>query len=79
MRKRDEQAGQTPHKSLKVELLGVKGSLGKVDLEADGSVYLKVKADMPFRMQTIDEKTVELSNAWGNGRHALIIFLRHLA
>lgn len=50
------QDGQLPRKSAQVELLGLKGSLGKVDLEADGSVYLKVKADTPFRMQTLDEE-----------------------
>jgi hypothetical protein len=52
----DIQEGQLPRKSAQVELLGLKGSLGKVDLEADGSVYLKVKADTPFRMQTLDEE-----------------------
>ena len=47
-------AMETHGKSVRVELLGLKGSLGTVDLEDDGSVYLKIQADMPFRMQTID-------------------------
>lgn len=43
-------------KAVKIELLGQKTSLGIVDAEADGSVYLKIKADTPFRIQTLDEK-----------------------
>lgn len=42
-------------KAVKIELLGIDSSLGTVDVEKDGSVYLKVLADTPFRMQTIDE------------------------
>ena len=30
-------------------------------------------------LMTKEEKPIQLSAAWGNGRHALIIFLRHLA
>lgn len=47
---------KTHRKSIKLELLGLKGSLGTVDLEEDGSVYLKIQADMPFRMQTLDSE-----------------------
>jgi len=39
-----------------IEVLGIAGSLGKVEVEEDGSFYLKPLADMPFRIQTIDEE-----------------------
>ncbi|MGB4293944.1 MAG: hypothetical protein WBJ37_13815 [Bacteroidales bacterium] len=43
-------------KAGRIELLGVGVSLGEVDVEKDGSFYLKPLANMPFRIQTIDEK-----------------------
>jgi hypothetical protein len=43
-------------KAVKMEVLGIDSSLGIVDVEKDGSFYLKVLADTPFRIQTIDEK-----------------------
>jgi hypothetical protein len=43
-------------KAVKIEVLGIDSSLGIVDVEKDGSFYLKVLADTPFRIQTIDEK-----------------------
>jgi hypothetical protein len=42
-------------KAVKMEVMGIDASLGKVDVEKDGSFYLKVLADTPFRMQTIDK------------------------
>lgn len=53
-------------KSVQVELLGLQGSLGTVDLEKDGSVYLKIQADMPFRMQTLDSEgtVVQGPSSW---------------
>lgn len=40
--------------AVKIEVLGIDSSLGIVDVEKDGSFYLKVLADTPFRIQTID-------------------------
>ena len=42
------------HKSSKIELLGLDSALGKVEVEEDGSFYLKVIADTPFQIQTVD-------------------------
>ena len=42
-------------KGVKMEILGLEASLGIVDVEKDGSVYLKVAADTPFQIQTLDE------------------------
>lgn len=57
-------------KAVKVQLLGLQGSLGEADLEEDGSVYLKVAADIPFRMQTLDEdgSLVQGPSSWINLR-----------
>jgi len=43
-------------KAVKIEFLGLENSMGKVDVEKDGSVYLKIAADTPFQIQTLDEK-----------------------
>jgi hypothetical protein len=40
-------------KAEKIEIVGIDSTLGIVDVEVDGSFYLKVKADMPFRIQTL--------------------------
>ncbi|MBI5008516.1 MAG: hypothetical protein HZB98_02460, partial [Bacteroidia bacterium] len=40
----------------RIEIMGVDSSLGVVKVEDDGSVYLKVAADMPFRIRTLDSK-----------------------
>ena len=40
----------------KIEVLGVDTSYGIVDVYEDGSFYLKVMADTPFRIRTLDEK-----------------------
>ena len=39
-----------------IEVIGMDSTLGVVRVEEDGSFYLKVIADTPFRIQTIDEK-----------------------
>ena len=39
-----------------LEILGMDRSLGSLPLEADGSFYIKVPADMPFRLRTLDDK-----------------------
>lgn len=41
-------------KAVKIEVLGLESSLGIVDVEKDGSVYLEIQADMPFQLQTLD-------------------------
>ena len=38
-----------------IEVLGLDKSMGIVPVEEDGSFYLKVLADTPFRIQTLDE------------------------
>lgn len=39
----------------KMEILGIESSYGKIYPEPDGSFYLKVLADKPFRFATLDE------------------------
>ncbi|GEM_PF-385787 len=39
----------------RVEFLGVKVSYGMADIEKDGSFYVKIMADMPFRIRALDE------------------------
>ena len=60
----------TRRNAVKVELLGIEGKLGTADLEKDGSVYLKVAADTPFRIQTLDSSgaLVEGPSSWINLR-----------
>ena len=41
--------------AVRIEVIGIDTSLGIVDVEKDGSFYLKVLADIPFRIQTINE------------------------
>ncbi|MCJ7821244.1 MAG: hypothetical protein MUP53_08575 [Bacteroidales bacterium] len=48
-------------KSGKIEVLGIDSTLGVVEVEEDGSFYLKVIADTPFQIQTIDENGNVLS------------------
>jgi len=42
------------HKAVNIEILGMDSTLGVVQVEKDGSFYLKVIADTPFRIQTLD-------------------------
>ncbi len=42
-------------KADRIEVLGIKSSYGIVQAEKDGSIYLKVMADTPFRIQTLDQ------------------------
>ena len=42
-------------KAGKIEVLGIDSTLGLVQVEKDGSFYLKVMSDTPFQIQTIDE------------------------
>jgi len=41
-------------KASRIEVLGVDSTYGVVDVEEDGSFYLKVLADKPFRIRTLD-------------------------
>ena len=49
-----------------VEVLGLDESMGTVPVEEDGSFYLKIVADTPFRLQTLDEegKLVHGPSGW---------------
>lgn len=40
----------------RIEIMGLDSSLGVIEVEKDGSFYLKVAADMPFRIKSIDNK-----------------------
>lgn len=40
----------------KIEIMGIDSSLGVIDVEKDGSFYLKVAADMPFTIKTLDKE-----------------------
>lgn len=39
----------------RIEIVGLHTSLGTLDVETDGSFYLKPMADVPFRLQTVDK------------------------
>lgn len=43
-------------KAEKIEVLGINASLGFADVEKDGSIYLKVLANTPFRIQTLNKE-----------------------
>ena len=53
-------------KAYKIEIVGIDSSLGIVDVEEDGSFYLKVHADQPFRIRTLDQsnKVMNQGSAW---------------
>ncbi len=57
-------------KAVRIEVLGLEASMGTVDVEKDGSVYLKIKADTPFQLQTLNEKgeIVNGPSSWMNLR-----------
>jgi hypothetical protein len=42
-------------KASRIEIVGLDSTLGIVDVADDGSFYLKVIADKPFQLQTIDK------------------------
>jgi hypothetical protein len=52
-------------KSSRVEILGIDSTLGIVDVAEDGSFYLKVIADTPFRIQKVDQKGRILNSPCG--------------
>jgi hypothetical protein len=65
---RDQLRGQSPAtgKATRIEVLGINSSLGTVNVEEDGSFYLKALADVPVRIQTLDENGSVVSGpgAW---------------
>ncbi|HLP74970.1 MAG TPA: hypothetical protein VK155_18850 [Bacteroidales bacterium] len=42
-------------KTMQIEITGIDASYGRVQPESDGSIYMKIIADMPFRISTLDE------------------------
>jgi hypothetical protein len=61
----DDLPGDPPQASM-IEVLGLDESMGIVQVEEDGSFYLKVLADTPFRIQTLDDggKVVNGPSGW---------------
>jgi len=53
-------------KAIKMEVMGIDSTLGIVDAEEDGSVYIKIVADTPFRLRTLDKegKVVSGPSSW---------------
>jgi len=58
--------GTELRRGTKIEVMGVDSSLGIVEVEPDGSFYLKVAADTPFRILVLGEDGTSLRNscAW---------------
>jgi Tol biopolymer transport system component len=50
-----EENNSIDSKAVSIEVMGIDSLLGTVDVEKDGSFYLKVLADTPFQIRTIDE------------------------
>jgi hypothetical protein len=48
------EAAFSVHTANQIEVLGINTSMGMAQVEKDGSVYMKIAADMPFRIQTLD-------------------------
>ena len=53
------------HIANRIEVIGIDTAYGRVHVEKDGSFYLKVIADMPFRVQTLDENGNVLNGPGG--------------
>jgi hypothetical protein len=53
-------------KTHKVQIFGIDGLLGEVDVEKDGSFYVEIDADMPVSFRTLDEegKILRGPSAW---------------
>jgi hypothetical protein len=50
-------------KASSIEIMGADSSLGIVPVAKDGSFYLKIIADQPFRIRVLDEKGIVLRNS----------------
>lgn len=51
----DMKPSATFSKSSRIRIMGIDSTLGFVDVAEDGSFYLKVMADKPFQIQTVDK------------------------
>jgi len=53
-------------KAVKIEVLGIDSTMGVVEIEKDGSFQLKITADTPFQIRTLDENNKVLQGpcAW---------------
>jgi len=51
------------HEANKIEVLGIDTTYGVVPVENDGSFYLKVMADMPFRIRMLDKNNNAVGQA----------------
>jgi len=49
----------------KIRVVGIDSTLGEIDVEKDGSFYLKVIADTPFQIQAIDNNGNVIGNPCG--------------
>ncbi|PKP29151.1 MAG: hypothetical protein CVU01_01430 [Bacteroidetes bacterium HGW-Bacteroidetes-18] len=53
--KKSVDSATSTSKAVKIEVMGIDASLGTVDAEEDGSFYLKILADTPFRIKTLNQ------------------------
>ncbi|MFQ5864122.1 MAG: hypothetical protein ACE5IW_02725 [bacterium] len=62
----DSSGINSPPKGNWVEVFGPQGELGQVVLEDDGSFYVEIPADLPVRLQTVNEegRVVRGPSAW---------------
>jgi hypothetical protein len=61
-----ESSDKNQLKAEKIEIAGIDSTLGSIDVEADGSFYIKILADTPFRLQTFtaDGEPVSGPGTW---------------
>ena len=61
-----EENNSISSKAVSIEVMGIDSLLGTVNVEKDGSFYLKVLADTPFQIRTIDEngQVVNGAGSW---------------
>ncbi len=51
----DNENAEPKIKATQLEILGINSSMGIMNAEKDGSFYIKITADTPFRIQSLDE------------------------
>jgi hypothetical protein len=56
-----EKSDVNSRKATKIEIIGLDSSMGLVHVEKDGSCYLKVLADKPFRIRTLDDNNQQVN------------------
>ena len=61
-----ERKNPTEQKARYIEVLGMDKSLGVIPVEQDGSFYLKIPANLPFRLRTLDSsrRVMRAPSAW---------------